>query len=445
MSINFGGLATGIDTESIVSELMKIERSPIDRLEKDRTFYKSRLDAFSKLDEKLKSLLEKAQAIDSALELNSPAVRSNSEEFFTATAGGSAQLGTYQVTVVALAQQQKDVSQGYVDKTAASFGTGNLNLTVGGTPNSITIDSSNNSLEGIAKAINDANLGVSAAIINDGTATPYRLVLTGDSVANSFSLDSAGLSGGSETSPAMTNTQVAQQAHAILDGIDIYSDSNSVDSSIPGLSIELLKADSAVATTLNVTSDKDATKGKIKEFVDAYNGIISFIAEQKTADWGNDPVFRSVKRRLQSFLVTQQGSGTFSSLARLGFETQRDGKILLNNSTLTSALSDDYQGVIKLFAGDGLYDGIGTTFANYLKDITDFSDGFYVSKKQGTDSTLRRIDLRITSLESRMEQKEKSLRAQFTAMENLVSGLNAQGGYLLQQLANMPSIGGGNG
>ncbi|MEA3371518.1 MAG: flagellar filament capping protein FliD [Campylobacterota bacterium] len=441
MSITFGGLATGLDTESIITELMNIEREPIKRLENDKAYYNNRLEAFSELEGKLNEFQQKAEAIDSRIELNSPAINSSSEENVSATASGTAQLGSYQLTVIDLARQQKDVSQGYVDKAASTFGTGTLNLTVAGVANPISIDVTNNSLEGIAEAINEADLGVGAAIINDGTSSPYRLVLTGNSVSDSFSLDSSGLSGGSLASPTMTNTQTAQQAHIQLDGIDIYSDSNTVDSSVPGLSFELLKADAAVTTTVNVSIDKDATTEKIKEFVDSYNTIITFIGEQKESGWGNDSAFRSLKRHLQGFLVSQQGSGTYSSLSQIGFETQRDGTITLNSSSLTSALSEDYDSVLGLFSGTDGADGISTQFADYLDTMTDSIDGLYAGRKETTDSNVRRIDQRILNMEARLELKEKSLRAQFSAMEELVNGLNAQGGYLMQQLAAMPTIG----
>ncbi len=443
MSITFGGLATGIDTDAIVSELMKIERAPIDRLEKDQAYYKNRLEAFAELDSKLKTFLEKAEGIDTRVELNSPAIKSSSEEYVAVTADSKAQLGSYQLTVLDLAQQQKDVSQGYADKTASTFGTGTISLTVAGVATPISIDTTNNSLEGISQAINDADLGVSAAIINDGTDQPYRLVLTGNNVSDSFSLDTSGLSGGTDTNPAMSNTQPAQQAHILLDGIDVYSDSNTVDSSIPGLSIELLKADSEVATTVNVSKDNEATTDKIKDFVNAYNDIVTFIADQKETGWGSDSAFRSIKRRLQSLLVTpQEGGGAYSSLSQLGFETQRDGTIKINNTTLSSALTDNYDDVVGLFSGGDGVEGISSKFSSYLETMTDSVDGLYAGRKETTDSKMRSIDQRILNMESRLEQKEKTLRAQFSAMEELVSGLNAQGGYLLQQLASMPSLGG---
>ena len=442
MSITFGGLATGIDTESIITELMKIERFPIDRLKKDQAYYNNRLDAFSQLDGKLKGFLEKAEAIDTRAELSSPSVKSSSEDYVSVTADSKAQLGSYQLTVVDLAQQQKDVSQGYVDKGASTFGTGSLNLTIAGVANTITIDATNNSLEGIAQAINDAELGIGATVINDGTETPYRLVLTGESVSSAFSLDASGLSGGTDVNPTMNNTQIAQQAHFLLDGIDIYSDTNTVNSSVPGLSIELLKADAQSTTTLNVSSDDEATTDKIKEFVTSYNEVITFITDQKSAGWGNDSAFRSIKRGLQNLLVSQQGDGAYTSLSQIGFETQRDGTITLNSSSLSSALANDYDAVIGLFSGDNSFEGISSKFATYLDTMTDSIDGLYAGRKVTTDSNTRRIEQRIINMEARLEQKEKTLRAQFSAMEDLVSGLNAQGGYLLQQLASMPTIGG---
>lgn len=440
MSITFGGLASGIDTDSIITALMKIERAPIDRLQKDQAYYKNRLSAFSKLEDKLKSFLTKAEAIDSATKLNSPAVKSNSEEYLSVTARNTAGVGSYQIKVLALAQQQKDVSQqGYASKTEAAFGTGSISLTVGGESHEIAINEENNSLEGIVKAINDANLGVGATIINDGTESPYRLILTGNDVSQTFSLDASGLSG--DTALTMNTTQSAQRAHLEIDGIEVFANSNTVDSSIAGLTVELLKADPDVSTTVNVSTDTVAAGKKIREFVTAYNDIITFMSEQKDSGWGNDSSFRSIKNQLQSFLVSPQGGGSFSSLSQLGLETQRDGKIRLNETTFTRAMTDDYEGVVALFAGAGGSDGVSRQFADYLKGVTDRSDGVFASRKKSTDSSVRQIDQRITSLEARMEQKEKTLRAQFGAMEQLVNGLNAQGGYLLQQLTNMPSIG----
>ncbi len=445
MAINFGGLATGMDTESIISALMDLERRPIKRLENDKNFYNSRMNAFTDLDKKLKALMDKAKAIDTPNELNTPTAKLSNEGYFTATAKSTANLGSYQIEVMEMAQLQKDVSQGYLDKAAAEFGTGSITLTVGGTPTAIPIDGDNNSLEGIAAAINDADLGVSASIINDGTGTPYRLVVSGDTVADTFSLDSSGLSGGTYANLAMTNTQPATKAHIQVDNIDIYSDTNTFTGAISGVTIDILKKDPDVSSTMTISSDPASTKKKINDFVKAYNDIVNFMKDQEDADWGNDSSFRAVKRRLQDLLTTAQsgGSGSYSSLAQLGLETQRDGTIKVDSGTLSKALEEDFNGVVSLISGESGVDGISKSFIDYLDGMTDLVDGLVATRKQSTDSNLRRIDQQINNLEARMESREKTLRAQFSAMEELVSAMNGQGSYLAQQMASMPKIGGG--
>jgi len=442
MAVTFGGLATGMDTGAIVDALMKIERQPIDRLQKDKTYFQNRLKAFTDFNSKLTDLQAKADAIDTANELNTPTATASSDEYFTSTASSSASMGNYQITVMDLAQVQKDVSDGVADSSAYEFGTGTLTLTVGGTPTDITIDSSNNSLSGIVSAINDADLGVTATIINDGTGTPYRMVLSGDTVDDTFSLDSSGLSGGTYTNPTMSNTQTAQQAHIQVDGIDIYSDTNTFEEAIQGVTLNLLKSDDTVSTNLALSSDPDATTTKIKDFVNAYNSVISYISSQSDADWGHDSTFTSIKRQMQSLLTnTIDVSGSFSSLSELGIATQRDGTLLVNSTDLSNALSEDFNGVISLFTGEDSVDGISQLFSNYLDDMTDSYDGFLSAKKDSTDSTVRRINGQIDNLEARMVSRQKTLEAQFSAMEDLVSSLNSQSSFLSQQLLNMPTIG----
>lgn len=445
MSITFGGLATGMDTNGIIEALMKIERQPIDRLERDKAYFANRLKAFNELDTILSDMQAKAEAIDSAVELNTPSVTTGSAEFFTASADSTADLGNYQIEVVSLAQRQKDVSQGYLDSAAATFGTGTMTLNVGGVDNLIAIDDTNNSLTGIAGAINGADLGVSAAIINDGTGTPYRLVLTADTVDvdNPFSLNAAGLSGGTEANPIVGNVVPASQAEILVDTISIKSNTNTITGGIPGVTLELLKKnETGVTSIMDVNSDPDATKTKIKNFVSAYNKVIDFMANQKDADWAHDSSFRSVTRRLQNMLTTPQvgGSGTYSTLAELGVETQKDGTIVLDEATLSAAMTSDFAGVISLFAGEDGVEGVSTTFASYLDSITDSDVGMYASKKSGTDSNNRRIDAQLDRMEARMVSREETLRAQFTAMEGLVSNLNSQSSFLSQQMSILSNM-----
>ncbi|MBN1958826.1 MAG: flagellar filament capping protein FliD [Desulfuromonadales bacterium] len=530
MSITFGGLATGLDTNAIVEQLMALERTPITRLETDKTWFQTRQAAFEAFDTKLKSFLSKIENLGSSDDLRQKSISASSENFLSVSASAEALPGaSYQVEVVSLAQVQKNVTQGYADKTAQNFGTGELTLTVGdGEALTITIDEMNNSLEGIMQAINDADAGVNASIINDGTDNPYRLVLTGENVATDFSLLSTLSSNngdvsaqlqtegyGSQTADyfgngtldlsnghqiilteasnsltdimeainaetgttgvtasivadgdnfvialdngatitatdfsggydglSLTETQAASQAHIRVDTIDIYSDGNTLDEAIPGLTLDLLQAEEGEMTTVSVALDEDAIKGQIEAFVSGYNEVLSFISSQSGSSedssggiLGSDPGMNSVKRRLQGLLTTVlNNSGNFAALSQLGLETQKNGTITLDDEKLTSAIRNDLDSVENLLVGEDGNDGIAVKFQDYLEGITDSIDGLAVAVRKSTESNVTRIEDRIEQIEARLEKKEETMLKKFSAMEELVSGMNNQSSFLTQQL-----------
>lgn len=465
MTIQFGGLATGLETSSIIEQLMSIERQPIKRLETDKTWLNNRLTAFTELDTRLKSFSDSIKNLNYSDTLLKRSVKQSSEEYLSATVSREALPGTsYQVEVVSLAQVQKSVAEsGVSSKTTSSFGMGSLNLSVDGTSHSIDITSANNSLEGIMEAINEADLGVRAAIINDGTTAPYRLILTGEDVGKEFSLNTSGLAGGTDSLGQfniddglgnITNAPVqeATQAHIRVDGVDIYSDSNTVTEAIPGVTLDLLQAKEGSTTSLNIATDKESITSTIEAFATGYNEVISFITSQSVINeegggvLGGDSGINAIKRHLQSMLTQQnKNSGVFSSMSQLGFETQKDGTLEVNTKTLSAAINNNLDGVVSLLSGEDGVDGIATKYKDYLYEMTNSGTGMLQGRKESINSNLERIDNQVTKMEARLEQRQKTWEAQFSAMETLVSGLNSQSSYLTQQM-NMLSkmMSGGN-
>lgn len=455
MTIQFGGLSTGLDTSSIIEQLMKLERQPITRLETDKTWLNDRLTAFTELDTRLKSFADSIKNLNYSDTLLKRSVKQSSEEYLSATVSREALPGTsYQVEVVSLAQVQKSVAaSGVSSKTSSSFGTGALNLTVAGTSHAINITSANNSLEGIMKAINDGDFGVKASIINDGTASPYRLILTGEDVGKAFSLNTSGLTGGTDSLGQfnvddglgnITNApvQLATQAHIRVDGVDIYSDSNTVTEAIPGATLDLLQAKEGTKTSLNIAIDKDAIQSTIEAFATGYNEVVSFITSQSVINeegggvLGGDSGINAIKRHLQSMLTQpNENSGVFSSLSQLGFETQKDGTLEVNTKTLSAAINTNLDGVVSLLAGEEGVDGVATKYKNYLYEMTNSGTGMLKGRKESINNNLERIDNQITKMEARLEQRQKTWESQFSAMETLVSGLNSQSSYLTQQMS----------
>lgn len=434
-SINFGGLATGMDTGAIVDALMEIERQPIQRLEHEKAYQQSRLDAFSGFQDKLKAFLDVAQGLDSEDELLATKSELSAEGYFSVDSSETANAGAYNIEVISLAHQEKEVAGGVADGWTSAGG----DMTINGQTVSVTAGSS---LAAIRDQINNtADIGVTATIINDGQASPYRLVLTADAAgANGVDITA------NTSDVAFTPTQPGSQAHIKVDGIDVYSDSNRLTGAIPGATINLLKPHETAGdtTTLSISVDDDAIKANIQKFADAYNDIFGFFEAQKDSSWGSDSSFRTVQRSLQSMLVQSVGvsGGSFQTLAELGFSTQKDGTLIIDSTTLADAMRDDLDGVTKLFAGDGVVNGVAAQFQSYLESVTDSSDGIYASKKDVTERSVRRIDTQIDSLEARLAQREKTLRAQFDAMEQLVSGMNSQGSFLAQQMTSIANMSG---
>lgn len=453
-SINFTGLASGLDTDMIVKNLMEIERRPITRLEEDKELYQSRLEAFKTYHNKLTALNTAVGALYLSSGVRETSVSLSRDEYISATAT-SAQPGTYKVAVEKLAQVQKSVSAtAYASRTDNVFGTGTLTLRVGETEHTISINQDNSSLTGIMSAINEGSSihGISASIIDNGSqdGNRYYLVLTGGDSSMEFSLESS-LEGGSDTL-SMEVTQNAQHAVAYIDGIRITGKTNTIEDAISGvtLTLESVSPDNGsgelTPTTLTISLNKDSVKEKIENFVTAYNDIIAFVSGNATEDepsagmLKDDSMVAMVRRRLQNMLTAQvEGPETYKALAQLGLATNKDGTISLNSSKLENAVNENFDDVANLLAGDN---GIFKQCRNYLNNQLSTSTGLYAMRQQNVQRITDRIDKDIERMEMRLEKREQMLLKRFTAMENLVSALNAQSEYLTQQMELLSNMGG---
>jgi len=457
MTISFGGLATGMDTSALIEALMSAERAPLTRMEADKVWLNNRLSAFQEFDSKLNSFLSNIENLGDSDQYYKRQISSNSDDFFTTTVTNDAFINTsYQVTVESLAQVQKSYSNtidglgndiGFSSKTGKILGTGSFIINTDGTDHTINITTENNTLEGLMTAINDAGLGISAAIINDGTASPYRLILTGQNVGSTFSINSSGLAGGTESFQNFDMSQPATQAHIIVDGLDIYSDSNIVEEAIPGVTLDLLAAESGTTTQISISKDNSAAQANIDTFIKGYNEVISFVTSQSTMGdtnggiLGGDSGLGAIKRHLQDMLTTMtDNGGSFKALSELGLETQKDGTVTLNMETLNDAIDNNLDSLVSLLAGDEEHEGLAARFNDYLESLTNSTDGMLAGRKASISTNIKRIDTRINQTELRLVKREKMLNAQFTAMEQMVSLMNAQSDFLTQQMSAISDL-----
>ncbi len=481
MSITFSGLATGLDTDKIITQLMEIERMPIDRLKAKKTSNADKLEAYAQFKTTLDDLKTAVSDMTLTSQVRSNTVSLSADAPFTATST-NASSGSYNVAVKQLAQIQKTIvgasslKNGLTSQTDALLGTGTFTLTKGATNTVINVSSSNNSLAGLAAAINEqsATTGIKASIINDGSATPYHLALTGSDSSTTFSVTSSLLAADGLTpvdfgTPAtQTAAQTAQQAEAYIDGIKVVSNSNTISGAISGVTLNLNAVSDVLVpavigppeipaiyqtSLLEIKSDTGALKEKLTSFVSSYNKTMEWILSGYEEFGGavadddpdtedllgsvlrGDSSINGVKRGLQNALSSViNTSGSMKLLSELGITTQLNGTLAQNNTKMDDALANNFEGVVKLLAGEGSTDGVMKKLNSYMLTVTSGTTGLYATKKANYDLNAKRIDTQILNMEPRMVKKEAMLRAQYTAMESLVSGLNAQGSFLTQQM-----------
>lgn len=480
--ISFGGLATGLPTEELISSFMEVEKSSLYRLQDEKSEESKKLEAYEEYGDLLDKLRESVSGMHLTSEMRQTDVSIKDDAPISVTSDGAA-TGNHTVAVQQLAQVQKTVSDGVSSRSESVFSEGQI--TLGDTV--IVVDENNNSLAGIMDSINSltAETGITASIIDDGSDSGnYHLVMTGNDASTDFSFGTnlTVTENGETGGFAATHTSTAQQAIAYVDGVKVVSNSNTLNDTISGLNISLnevsevlVPADETTGanailatTTINVEPDTDSVKEKITEFVTAYNNTMEWIVsgyEYKADDTSSqsssdsskeddddkdtkvtgelssllrgDASINNVKRDLQNiFGDSVNNSGSYQILAEIGLETQQDGTLYINSSKLDDALDSNYEDVITLMAGDSTKDGAMDKFNTALLSHTSATTGLYAGKEDTYESKENQLDTQIERQESRLKKIELQYRSQFTSLELLVSSLNQQSSFLTNYFSN---------
>lgn len=428
--VTFSGLATGLDTAGIIAQLVEIKRQPVYRLQKDRSGYESQIKALGTFKDKLKALQTAANNMDSASEFSSLKAVSSDKDFLTVSAGAEAAPGSFNINVLSLAKAQKEISQGF-DSNLDSVGTGTISFTVDGETTELTMVGYT-SLESLAEKINNDVTGVSAAIVNDGSASgAYRLVLSGETAGTdgAFTYDLSGLTGG--VAPTMTTSQAAADAHLTVDDIDVYASSNKAEDVISGLTLNLVAEGAA---TVSIERDVEGISNNVKKLVDAYNDVFSFVSDKMgpEGELRSNPTMRSVASRIESIFSSAltDGLGDKTLLAQVGIKRGDSRQLKFEEKDFDEALKDDFSGVRDLFIErEG---NLGKTYLidQAIDDMTDSISGLF---KISTDALNKKIDYADDSIaryERSIESYQLTMQRKFTAMEQMVSQLQAQGNAL---------------
>ncbi len=454
MAITASGIGSGLDIESLVTQLVAAEgQTAALRLATQEADLQADLSAIGTLSSDLASFQTAVQALQDRSDFLARTASSSDDEYFTATADETAVDGSYEIEITQLAQAERLRSADFTTSESETVGTGTLDITLGSDSFSVSIDSSNQSLEGIRDAINNAddNPGVTASLIHVDSGT--RLILTSDKVgaANTIDIvatdDNAG-DGFDLTRLATANLtaiQQAQDAIILVDQQQVTRDSNSFSDVITGITFSLEKAEVGVTETLTVNLDDDAIQDKVSDFVSAYNKVAESIARLTAfdADTGTagqlqgDAGVRGLQSQIRQAISDPVDGLDLATLAELGITTNDSGGLDIDEDKLSSAISGNSADIADLFTNEeqGLSNRIDSLIERYVA-----SDGVFTARTESIEEQIEDIGDENEALELRLEVIEARYRSQFSALDSLISELNSIGSFLTTQLANLPTI-----
>jgi flagellar hook-associated protein 2 len=464
-TISFGGLGNGLDFGQVVDQLVKVAQLPVDRLTKKRTDLNTKLTDLTTVSTKVAALQSAAEALRLSTSFDRTTVSVSDSTVLSAFSSSSGATGTYSVRVVQLAQSHQIVSKAAKAAPSettdiVSGGSATFTFTVGSGSNQTVNLGSTATLADLRDQINDLGAGVTASLINTGTeaAPSYRLALSSNNtgsdnaitiVADGTDLDllNGSGTGGIDTLSAAQNAQV-QIGDQSLDPLTIERSSNTITDAIPGLSLTLTKTTGAETVQVSLSQDVNAVKTNIKALATAYNEVVKFINERSTYEvatkqggvFFNESSARTVIAQLRTALSSSvNGATTYTSVGQIGFKTERDGTIAVDDGQLTTALNTNYGAVKALFVNQGSAAGLAQSLVSAVDALNDVVGGALTLRKNGLTSEITRVGDDIARQEDAVSRYEERLRRQFAALDGLLRQLQGQSSFLQSQSSSNQS------
>ena len=450
--ISFGGLGNGLDFGQVVDQLVKVSRLPVDRLTAKKATLNSKSTDYATLSTKLIVLQSASAKLRLSTSFDRTATSVSNTGVLSATGSSTSTPGSYAIRITQLAQSHqitntstKTVAATTTDIVSGSSGT--FTFRVGSGTNQTVSLSATATLDDLKNAINDLGSGATASIINTGsdTAPANRLVLTSTStgaangitiVADDTTLDFANTSG----TGGVDTLQAAQDATLIvgdptLNPVTLQRSSNTVSDAISGVTLTLTGTTGTSTVQVNVTRDTSAVKENIKALATAYNEVVKFINERNTYDvttkqggnFFNEPTVRGILSQIRTALSSSvAGLSTLSTVGELGFKTERDGTITVDEAKLDTSLSASYSAVKNLFIQQTTSTGIAQLITNAVDTLDDAVGGGLTLRKSGLTKQITDLTAEIAKKEDLLAQYEERLKRQYAALDGLLAQLNGQ-------------------
>ncbi len=419
MAASISGLASGMDTATIIDQLMQLEAAPQNRLKSRVSSEKLVLSSLQALNKTTATLATKAEALakDTAW---TPLTSSSSAAGVGVSTTSSASPRNLTVTVTSVAKTHQ---LGYADAAGLSdVVTGASTLVrldrFDGSP--VEVETGDGTLQGLVTAINDPanDTGLSATVVKvaDGQ---YRLLVESKATGTASDFDLTAQDG----SPLLGGATVRAGSDASIDlgaGISASSSTNTFSEVVPGVTITLgAQATVGTVSSVSVSRDVAGMTAKVKDLVDSLNA--------------GDGGARQLRSQLLDTIRTDGGT----SLASYGIQVNRDGRLDFDESAFKAAYAADPTGTAEMFTTAA--DGFAARVAEVAKGASDSTDGTLSAAITGRQSGIDRMEDSIDEWDRRLTLRRTALERQFVALETALSQMSSQSNWLAGQLASLPS------
>jgi flagellar hook-associated protein 2 len=462
-SISSIGVGSGLDVKSIVSQLVELEKRPLQKLELQAATVNAKISAFGQVKSLVSTLSDAASKLTSVTGWNGVSTSSSDSTFVSATAVGGTLPTSFNVEVTALAKAQSTASNsisGIVGSGTMTIalgkwdaaGPGATGVFTGNTPASsvdITV-SATDTVADIASKINGANAGVTATILTD--ANGQRLLLSGKNTGETagFNVTTTGGTPGGLDRLATTAidatagaVQAASNATAKVNGLTVTSSTNTFANTVAGVTFKAEKlTEAGKPVQINVTKDNSAVQANITAFVEAYNAVNSYLSEATKYDAGTkqaglfqgDSTAVSLQNSLRAVMQSvSTGSSVYKTLSDIGVGVQRGGNLEINSTKLSKALENPDE-LKKMFRGS---DAVASGIAASIKSLTTTmlsTDGFFKTKDTSLQLSLKRNSEDQSRVKEKANTVEARLNARYSALDSKMATLNALNSYINQQV-----------
>lgn len=436
---------SGIDPK-MVDQLIEIEHEPIKQLETRKKVVVDEQKLFSDLKGLISTLGTTLNGMRTKTDFYKLKLTSSHPDIVEGTVDNNAPIGSYEIEVRHLAKTHKLLTQSFEDKDKTSVGFGYMSIeTDDGNSFDVDIDPDHSTLQDVASQINSMAKGVKAVVINtkehleDSEEDNYRLIVISEKSGKEAKVT---------IDPDTTYLEFKEQVtgknlEMVFEDVKVYNETNKVTDLFPGMVLDVKKAEPGTKVNIKIDYDVDKSMESIKKFVESYNKVNEFIDKQfqinpetnKAGVLSKDNSLRSLRRALQSSVQFSIPNGKYQTLADVGISTDpKTGALKYDETKAKQALSEDYVGVSKLFIQSDNTLGIGVRMSDAVRGLQNQQSGVIPSKDREYKHILDNFDNDIATRTRQVKQREEGIRRQFAVVEQLISGMNAQGQVLQQKL-----------